>query len=101
MERTFYHEILSIDSIYNVLSWFDRCYLHLCIMNKEGDMESSEKLQKLAGIVKNQNWKSPETKYGQDRLQYYQQKNEWIELDKYSEAHPELTYKIEQLKEKL
>lgn len=98
-QRTIFHQLLALDSIYRVLSFEDRLYLHRCIAGKieDGD-EGSERIFKLNEIVKKKRWKSPEMKYPEfhpDQLYYRNEKNDLIPLEVYPINHPQISELIE------
>ena len=97
MDRTLLHEILALDGIYRILTWFDRCYLHLCIADKEGDLQPSEKVSQFGHWVKKTGWQSPGIKFADDRLLYYKTGNGWELIEKYPAAHPQITEQLKQL----
>ena len=97
MDRTLLHAILALDSIYGLLTWFDRCYLHLCIVDKEGDLVPSERVSKLGHWIKNHRWQSPGIRIGDDRLEYYLSGNHRIILEDYPKYHIEITKQLKNI----
>lgn len=95
---------LTIDSIYGVLTWYERTLIHLYLNNKIPPEDMPEKVTKFTIIIKKLRVAPPQMKYGQDRLKYYLQEykqcefldlpNEWLQVEEYQKYHPELTEKI-------
>jgi hypothetical protein len=92
-----YLEILALDSLYGVLSWYERCWLHLLSNGKQpGDV--SERIVALYMIVKSTEWQIPDRKIGHDRLGQYYENGKWNDDEFYSKNHPEITRLIKQIK---
>lgn len=99
---------LTIDSIFGVLSWYERTMIHQYLNNKLSPDDMPEKVTMLAVLVKENEIVPPQMKYGQDRLKYYLQEyrecefldlpNEWLQVEEYLKYHPEITMKIKSLK---
>ncbi|MEI7488346.1 MAG: hypothetical protein WCJ72_13245 [Chryseobacterium sp.] len=89
-------DILALDSFYNYLSWYERCWLHLFRIDKvEG--YASPRIASLANFVHETGWKAPSRKPGQDKLGYYFEDEEWHNMDDYPKDHPEITEQIKNL----
>lgn len=102
MEITDYHLLhaLAIDSIYGILSWYDRATVHQCINEKIPYEEITPKAQALIVTVAEERIKAPEMRYMDDRLLYYKQvytdekldlKPEWLPIYEYPAYHSDLT----------
>ncbi|MCT2563974.1 hypothetical protein [Chryseobacterium herbae] len=101
---------LTIDSIFGVLSWYERTAIHQYLNNKISPEDMPEKVTVLASVVKENNIVPPQMKYGQDRLKYYLQEyreyefldlpNEWLQIEEYAKYYPELTQKIKEITNK-
>lgn len=86
---------LALDSIYNVLSWYDRVSLHTYM---QGKTLVTEKATKLLKFVKKTEWYSPKMRYNQNNmLEYYDAKTEnWLLASQYIKNHPRLTTQIQE-----
>lgn len=86
---------LALDSIYNVLSWYDRVSLHTYMQGKTLVTENAAKLLK---FVKKNEWYSPKMRYNQNNvLEYYDSKAEnWLLASQYSKNYPGLTIQIQE-----
>ncbi|SMC75323.1 hypothetical protein [Chryseobacterium sp. YR221] len=86
---------LALDSIYNILSWYDRVSLHTYMQGKTLVTENAAKLLK---FVKRYEWSSPKMRYNQNNiLEYYDSKVEnWLPASRYIENHPGLTTQIQE-----
>lgn len=102
MDITNYHLLhaLAIDSIYGMLSWYDRATVHQCINEKILPEEISPKAQALIITVAENKIEAPEMRYMDDRLLYYKQiytdgkldlKPDWLPIYEYSAYHSEIT----------
>lgn len=102
MDITNYHLLhaLAIDSIYGMLSWYDRATVHQCINEKISPAEISPKAQTLIVTVAENKIEAPEMRYMDDRLLYYKQiytdgkldlKPDWLPIYEYSAYHSEIT----------
>jgi predicted ArsR family transcriptional regulator len=98
---------LTIDSIFGVLSWYERTTIHLYLSNKISPEDMPEKVTTLATVVKENKIVPPQMKIGQDRLKYYLQEyrecefldlaNEWLQVEEYLKYHPEITQEIKKI----
>lgn len=98
---------LTMDSIFGILSWYERTMIHLYLNNKVSPEDMPEKVTAMAVTIKESGIAPPQMRYGQDRLKYYLQQykecefldlsNEWLQVEEYQKYHPELTIKINQL----
>lgn len=86
---------LALDSIYNILSWYDRVSLHTYMQGKTLITENATKLLK---FVKKYEWYSPKMRYNQNNiLEYYDYKTEnWLLASQYSKNHSGLTIQIQE-----
>lgn len=97
-------EALAFDSIYEVLSWYDRAIAHLFILNKVDGI--TPKASKLTMLVAEHKLESPKMRYNEERQCVYQQEydiandieSEWLPLEEYKEFNPEVTKLIKNLK---
>lgn len=99
---------LTIDSIFGVLSWYERTTIHQYLNNKLPPDDMPEKVTMLAVLVKESEFVPPQMKYGQDRLKYYLQEyrecefldlsNEWLLVEEYPKYHTEISTKIKIIK---
>ncbi|WP_086984865.1 hypothetical protein [Elizabethkingia miricola] len=99
---TEYHILhaLAIDSIYGVLSWYDRATVHQFLNHKISPEEISPKAHALIVTITENKIEAPEMRYMDDRLLYYKQiytdekldlKPEWLSIYEYSVYHSETT----------
>lgn len=100
--RTLFHELLALDSIYHVLPYSDRLFLHRCIAEKAEDHEEgSEKLYQLQEAKKKHHWHSPFMKYPEydkDQLYYVDANAELRPISEYAATHPEMTETVLKIK---
>jgi hypothetical protein len=89
-------DTLALDSFYNYLSWYERCWLHLFRTGKINGSEST-RIVNLTNFVYETNWKAPTRKPGQDRLGYYFDNEQWHDMEDYPKNHPEITKQIKNL----
>lgn len=74
--------ILILDSIYRILDWKDRVRIHLLMQNKI--TEPSATIQIIYEWIFKTKWQAPTLKYGQDRLQYFENDvDEWLLVEEY------------------
>ncbi|WP_308004463.1 hypothetical protein [uncultured Chryseobacterium sp.] len=85
---------LALDSIYNVLSWYDRVSLHYYLQN--GSLLTANAI-KLLDIVKKHEWYPPKMRYNQNNLlEYYEPKQEsWLHVNQYIANYSKLTTQIQ------
>ncbi len=91
--QNIYLEILALDSLYGVLSWYERCWLHLESIGK-AQGEASHRIKALYTTIDETGWEAPHRRAGQDRCGQYQENGEWKEIEKYPKDHPELTQQL-------
>lgn len=70
MEKEILINVLKLDSIYNILDWKDRVRIHLLLQQKID--QASLPIIQLHEWCKKWNWLPPKTRYGQDRLLYFE-----------------------------
>ena len=90
--RTIFHEVLALDSIYGLLTYTERILLHGCII---GERELNEWILTLINWIKKSGWESPKMKYPEfqkDVLHYEDPvTGSLITVAEYPVKHPELT----------
>ncbi|ATC39621.1 hypothetical protein [Elizabethkingia anophelis] len=97
-------EALAFDSIYEVLSWYDRANTHLFLLKKSDEL--TPRVLKLTMLVAEYKLESPKMRYNTDMQCVYQQEydiandieSEWLPLEEYKEFNPEVTKLIKNLK---
>ena len=93
------HEILALDSLIGFLTWFDRAYLQLAKLGKQGELEPSDRILFLGNWMERTGFTVPRTKYGQERMLYFQNKyDRWVLADQFLFHHPELAKAINDFK---
>lgn len=96
--RTIFHELLALDSIYHVLLYSDRLFLHRCISGSvEDHEEGSEKLYQLQEAKKKHRWHPPFMKYPEfdkDQLYYENGNADLRPITEYAALNKELTETI-------
>lgn len=103
------HQALALDSIYKILTWGDRLYLHAAIQGvRSNELAQNKRLLAVLEWITDNDWQPPKTKYGHDRLLYYleefeyvkikQVSPEWLPIEQYAEEYPEITEQILKLK---
>jgi hypothetical protein len=90
------NDILALDSFYNYLSWYERCWLHLLRMDKVDDYAST-RIAALANFVDKSGWSAPQRKPGEDKLGYYFENGKWHDMEDYPKNHPHITEHINKL----
>lgn len=89
-------QVLALDSLYGILSWYDRCWLHLKRIDRISE-KTSPRTVALCKVIEQTGWEPPERRPGQDRCGQYKNENgEWLEIEDYARNHPELTELIKQ-----
>ncbi|HAT3998586.1 TPA: hypothetical protein I9Y90_000068 [Elizabethkingia anophelis] len=98
-------EALAFDSIYQVLTWYDRANAHLFLLKKTDHLTA--KVSKLTMLVAEYKLEAPKMRYKEDRQCYYEQEydppvygieQEWRTLEEYKAFNPEVTKLIKNLK---
>ena len=80
MNKEILKNILILDSIYKLIDWKDRMRIHFLLQDK--DIEISPNIQILYDWCKKLHWLPPKLKYGQDRLQYFENSpDEWVLIE--------------------
>lgn len=91
IKRSIYLEALALDSIYHVLKYSDRIYLHRCLAEKAtSEEQGSEALYLVNEIIKTHRWTSPEMKYPEfdkDFIYYKDEDGTLRKLEEYPERH--------------
>ncbi|MRM97306.1 hypothetical protein [Riemerella anatipestifer] len=92
-----YIHILSLDSIFRLLTWQERLLLHHGI-SKRKEMKFTPKLQVISDWIAHARWEAPVMKYGQDRLLYFEnEKGNWQLIDAYIIQHSYIPDQINDL----
>ncbi|MFY7843777.1 hypothetical protein [Chryseobacterium gambrini] len=93
--NSYENSALALDSIYNVLSWYDRVSLHSYM---HGGSLVTKKATQLLKFVKTHEWYPPKMRYTQNNvLEYYEPKQEsWLKIAQYMKNHPKLTVQIQE-----
>lgn len=88
------YDILSLNSIYQLLSYDERINIRLVLIGKEENL--CTKAQKLGRWIIKNHWIAPEMKYGQDRLLrfYHVKTEEWHLVEDYPKLNPKITLEI-------
>lgn len=100
MDKNILRNILQLDSLVNVLSWYERIILHRLISDQKA--ETSDKIIELYNWIITENWQSPERNYGQDRVLYFYDVDSetWLPDDHYLKINTQYKPFIYQLKYK-
>ncbi|MCW0512095.1 hypothetical protein OKE68_05750 [Riemerella anatipestifer] len=92
-----YIHILSLDSIFRLLTWQERLLLHHGI-SKRKEMKFTLKLQVISDWIAHAKWEAPIMKYGQDRLLHFEnKKGNWQLIDAYIIQHSYIPDQINDL----
>lgn len=97
MNTEYNHEILALDSLYDVLTWYDRCWLHLHRFDKQSG-PPSPRILALLKVITDNHWRAPQRRAGQDRCGQYEHYGEWLEITDYAANNPKITEQILKLK---
>lgn len=82
MKKDLLKNILILDSIYQLIDWKDRVRIHFLLQEKA--IETSPNIEILYNWMVKTKWIAPSLKYGQDRLQYFENyPDEWILIEEY------------------
>lgn len=82
MKNNILKKILQLDSIFHFLSWDDRIRIHLYMLERF-QSTTPHILAVYEWITKNE-WSAPEMRYGQDRLLYFEIKeDQWEPVENY------------------
>lgn len=82
------HQILALDSIYNVLPWTDRIRLHLAI-NERLELEPTPAIVAAYDYVVRTQWVSPETRHLKDNDGLFVWlKDRYVPVEEYRELKP-------------
>lgn len=99
MEITTYHllQALAFDSIYNVLTWYDRAIAHLFIISKTDIV--TDRCYKLSAAIAINKIEAPEMKYKEDHMLYFYEKNSetWQSIEFYPLWHQKTTEIIKRI----
>lgn len=85
------YDILSLDSIYHLLSYDERINIRLVLQGKEENL--CTKAQELGRWIVENTWIAPEMKYHPDRLLrfYHEKSEEWHLVEDYPKQNPKIT----------
>ena len=99
-EYTDLKDVLGLDSIYSILTWYERIELHQ-IMNSRLPVENiSENAYNMLKIIVENDWQKPETKYPEsekDVLHFLSADGTWKTIDIYKGENEKLTNLIEKI----
>jgi len=100
IDTTILKKVLQLDSLIGFLDWKDRVKIHHF---KENETELSKKVLAAFVWIIRENWESPETKYGHDRvLHFYDPDSEtWLPDEYYLKLHPEYKTELNRLRQLL
>lgn len=98
MDKEILFKILRLDTLVRVLSWKERVLIHLLMNNRLSG--TTKKIKEVYDWIKKNNWKSPLTQYGQDRLEYFYDfdKERWLPVEEYLNHNQELKSELLKLK---
>ncbi|MCU7543458.1 hypothetical protein [Riemerella anatipestifer] len=97
MKAYTYIHILSLDSIFRLLTWQERLLLHYGI-SKRKEVKFTPKLQVISDWIAHARWEAPVMKYGQDRLLHFEnEKGNWQLIDAYIIQHSYIPDQINDL----
>ncbi|MDY3525905.1 hypothetical protein PG310_09440 [Riemerella anatipestifer] len=97
MKAYTYIHILSLDSIFRLLTWQERLLLHYGI-SKRKEVKFTPKLQVISDWIAHARWEVPIMKYGQDRLLHFEnEKGNWQLIDAYIIQHSYIPDQINDL----
>ncbi|MCU7615634.1 hypothetical protein NZ698_00370 [Chryseobacterium sp. PBS4-4] len=89
MNKEILKNILILDSIYKLLDWKDRVRIHFLLQDK--NTEVTPNIQILYDWCVKWMWLPPKLKYGQDRLQYFENSpDEWVLTEELKYIKPDL-----------
>lgn len=99
--RNIYLEMLALDSIYNILSWYDRTSIHRILKGEIVNLE--EKPMMLNEYIRMTGWTSPYMKYGQDRLLYFYHENTESDypIEEYKKMYSHITNDLKYIQNEL
>lgn len=98
LEYTDLKDVLALDSIYNILTWYERIELHQIMNGNLPEENISENAYKMLVIIIETEWQKPESKYPEyqkDLLHYLSADGIWKPIEEYRSENTELTHLIE------
>ena len=98
LEYTDLKDVLGLDSIYNILTWYERTELHQIMNGNLQEENISENAYKMLKIVIENDWQKPETKYPEyqkDLLHFLSADGIWKPIENYKTENTELTNLIQ------
>ena len=81
MNNEILFRVLQLDSIFGLLDWSDRAYIHLWILEKS--KITTPKILEAYEWIKTKDWQAPEMRYMDDRLLYFKYGDEWLLISEY------------------
>lgn len=82
------HNILALDSIYNVLPWTDRIRLHLAVCGRL-ELEATPAILQAHRYISASHWIAPETRYIKDEIELHcWYDDRYVPLEEYKELQP-------------
>ena len=81
MNNEILFRVLQLDSIFGLLDWSDRAYIHLWILGK--NKITTPKILEAYEWIKTKDWQAPEMRYMDDRLLYFKYGDEWLLISEY------------------
>ncbi|MEC3875967.1 hypothetical protein [Chryseobacterium salviniae] len=98
MNKNILIKILQLDSLVNVLTWYERVLIHQILNDKE--TSATQKIIDLYSWIVEENWESPKREYQHDRvLHFYDPDAEmWVPDEYYLKINKTYAPWINQLK---
>ena len=96
-EYTDLKDVLGLDSIYNILTWYERIELHQIMNGKLPEENISENAYKMLHIILDYDWHRPETKYPEsekDILHFLSTDGTWKPIEIYKSENEKITIEI-------
>ncbi|GGG47271.1 hypothetical protein [Epilithonimonas arachidiradicis] len=81
MKNEILFKVLQLDSIFGLLDWTERAFIHQYIIGKSKTL--TEKILDAYGFIEDHDWDAPEMRYMDDRLLYFKHNGEWLLIAEY------------------
>ena len=81
MNNEILFKVLQLDSIFGLLDWRERTFIHMYINGKSKELTPN--ILDAYGFIQDHNWQAPEMRYMDDRLLYFKYGDEWLLISEY------------------
>ena len=81
MKNEILFKVLQLDSIFGILDWTERAYVHQQILGRS--IVTTEKILEAYQWIIDNDWTAPEMRYMDDRFLYFKHNGEWLLIAEY------------------